>query len=183
MTTHHLFRCAGRILHLYEKGKSTREIAQVFGFLRGRGSAACASSFQQRGTLEPADSSQRTARAATPRNAKQRLEKAALRAARRHAGRVRGTPGPALSALPRWICGSGGWAGGIKKNSGRRRTRPARRGRKKEHTGMNSWPASRCNRLVFVDESGAHTKMTRWRGRALGGQRLVGPHSLRKVSD
>jgi len=27
--------------------------------------------------------------------------------------------------------------------------------------------------LVFVDESGAHTKMTRWRGRALGGQRLV----------
>jgi len=30
------------------------------------------------------------------------------------------------------------------------------------------------HRLVFVDESGAHTKMTRWRGRALGGQRLVG---------
>ena len=28
------------------------------------------------------------------------------------------------------------------------------------------------NRLVFVDESGAHTKMTRRRGRALGGARL-----------
>jgi len=28
-------------------------------------------------------------------------------------------------------------------------------------------------RLVFVDESGANTKMTRWRGRCLGGQRLV----------
>jgi transposase len=28
-------------------------------------------------------------------------------------------------------------------------------------------------RLVFVDESGANTKMTRWRGRAPGGQRLV----------
>jgi hypothetical protein len=27
-------------------------------------------------------------------------------------------------------------------------------------------------RLLFVDESGAHTKMTRLRGRALGGQRL-----------
>jgi len=26
---------------------------------------------------------------------------------------------------------------------------------------------------VFVDESGANTQMTRWRGRALGGQRLV----------
>ncbi len=29
------------------------------------------------------------------------------------------------------------------------------------------------SRLVFVDESGANTQMTRWRGRALGGQRLV----------
>jgi transposase len=28
--------------------------------------------------------------------------------------------------------------------------------------------------LVFVDESGANTKMTRWRGRARGGRRLVG---------
>jgi transposase len=27
--------------------------------------------------------------------------------------------------------------------------------------------------LVFVDESGANTKMTRWRGRALAGQRLL----------
>ena len=33
-------------------------------------------------------------------------------------------------------------------------------------------------RLVFVDESGANTQMTRWLGRALSGQRLVscGPH-------
>ena len=30
-------------------------------------------------------------------------------------------------------------------------------------------------RLVFVDESGAHTRMTRRGGRALGGQRLVAP--------
>jgi transposase len=30
-------------------------------------------------------------------------------------------------------------------------------------------------RLVFVDESGANTKMTRWCGRWLGGQRLVAP--------
>lgn len=29
------------------------------------------------------------------------------------------------------------------------------------------------SRLVFVDESGANTQMTRWRGRALGGRRLV----------
>lgn len=31
-----------------------------------------------------------------------------------------------------------------------------------------------AHRLVFVDESGANTKMTRLRGRALGGRRLVG---------
>ena len=30
-----------------------------------------------------------------------------------------------------------------------------------------------ASRLVFVDESGANTKMTRFRGRALAGQRLV----------
>lgn len=38
--------------------------------------------------------------------------------------------------------------------------------------------AHRSVRLVFVDESGANTRMTRWRGRALGGQRLVAsvPH-------
>jgi transposase len=30
-----------------------------------------------------------------------------------------------------------------------------------------------AGRLVFVDESGANTKMTRWRGRSPGGQRLI----------
>jgi transposase len=34
--------------------------------------------------------------------------------------------------------------------------------------------AELLQRLVFVDESGANTKMTRLRGRALGGRRLVG---------
>jgi hypothetical protein len=39
-------------------------------------------------------------------------------------------------------------------------------------------------RLVFVDESGAHTKMTRLRGRALGGQRLWAriPHGRYQTS-
>jgi transposase len=39
-------------------------------------------------------------------------------------------------------------------------------------------------RLVFVDESGASTKMTRLRGRALGGQRLVAriPHGHYQTS-
>ncbi|MGA8871932.1 MAG: IS630 family transposase [Candidatus Acidiferrales bacterium] len=34
--------------------------------------------------------------------------------------------------------------------------------------------AELAHRLVFVDESGANTKMTRLRGRALGGRRLLG---------
>jgi len=38
------------------------------------------------------------------------------------------------------------------------------------HEQLAGEPATR---LVFVDESGANTKMTRWRGRALGGQRLL----------
>jgi transposase len=39
-------------------------------------------------------------------------------------------------------------------------------------------------RLVFVDESGANTKMIRWRGRSPGGQRLVAriPHGHYQTS-
>jgi transposase len=39
-------------------------------------------------------------------------------------------------------------------------------------------------RLVFVDESGANTRMTRWRGRAPAGQRLVAriPHGHYQTS-
>ena len=41
------------------------------------------------------------------------------------------------------------------------------------------WPeplaAEPATRLVFVDERGAHTRMTRWRGRGAVGQRLVPP--------
>jgi len=38
--------------------------------------------------------------------------------------------------------------------------------------------------LVFVDESGANTQMTRWRGRTLGGRRLVAriPHGSYQTS-
>ena len=44
--------------------------------------------------------------------------------------------------------------------------------------------AQRVAALVFVDERGAHTKMTRLRGRALGGQRLLAriPHGHYQTS-
>ena len=44
--------------------------------------------------------------------------------------------------------------------------------------------AELVSQLVFVDESGANTKMTRFRGRALGGRRLVAriPHGSYQTS-
>ena len=46
------------------------------------------------------------------------------------------------------------------------------------------WAAAPVAALVFVDESGANTKMTRLRGRALGGQRLLAhiPHGHYQTS-
>ncbi len=77
----------------------------------------------------------------------------------------------ALSAPPRSISGCAGWAGGLKKTlAAAERDRPdvaARRAGWPEQ-----WAAEPVAALVFVDESGANTRMTRLRGRALGGQRL-----------
>jgi transposase len=76
------------------------------------------------------------------------------------------------SELPRSIYGFGNWAGGIKKlwpppnKTGR--TWPKKRARWREQLA-----AEPVTRLVFVDESGTHTQMAQWRGRALGGRRLV----------
>ena len=44
------------------------------------------------------------------------------------------------------------------------------RQRARWHKELSAEPAAR---LVFVDESGGHTRMTRWRGRCAVGQRLV----------
>ncbi len=46
------------------------------------------------------------------------------------------------------------------------------------------WAAQSVAALVFVDESGANTQMTRLRGRALGGQRLLArvPHGHYQTS-
>jgi hypothetical protein len=89
----------------------------------------------------------------------------------------------ALSALPRSISGCGGWAGSLKKTlAAAERDRPdvaARRACWYEQLAAEPVAA-----LVFVDESGANTKMTRLRGRALGGQRLLAriPHGHYQTS-
>jgi transposase len=71
------------------------------------------------------------------------------------------------------MCGCGNWAGGLKKTlAAAEQERPdVAEKRARWHEQLVSHPVER---LVFVDESGANTKMTRLRGRALGGRRLVG---------
>jgi len=117
-----------RILQLYERGKSTREIAQFCGFCVAA-VRRVRQQFQQRGTLEP-----RTHRSGRPTmlttERQQRLE--ALLS--EHPDATLSEMGAGLdrrfrtSTIDVWLRRLG-WR--YKKNSGRRRTRTARRGRKK----------------------------------------------------
>ncbi len=117
-----------RILQLYERGKGTREIAQFFGFCVAA-VRRVRQQFRQRGTLEPRThrSGRRTLLTA---ERKQRLEQ--LLSERPDA--TLAELGARLdrrfrtSTVDLWLRRLG-WR--YKKNSGRRRTRAARRGRKK----------------------------------------------------
>ena len=88
-----------------------------------------------------------------------------------------------LSALPRSISGCDGWAGSLKKTlAAAECDRPDVAARRAGwHEQLAAQPVAA---LVFVDESGANTKMTRLRGRALGGQRLLArvPHGHYQTS-
>jgi transposase len=81
------------------------------------------------------------------------------------------------SEHPPWICGSASWAGRIKKTLfAAEQNRPDVADQRAHwHEKLSGEPVAG---LVFVDESGANTKMTRLRGRAPEGQRVVGrvPH-------
>jgi transposase len=117
-----------RILQLYERGKSTREIAQFFGFCVAA-VRRVRQQFQQRGTFEPRThrSGRRTL---LTEERKQRLEKLLSE----HPDATLAELGVGLdrrfrtSTVDLWLRRLG-WR--YKKNSGRRRTKPARRGRKK----------------------------------------------------
>jgi len=75
------------------------------------------------------------------------------------------------SAPPRLISGCGGWVGSLKKTlAAAEQERPdVVEKRARWHEELAAEPTAH---LVFVDESGANTKLTRLRGRAPGGQRL-----------
>jgi transposase len=117
-----------RILQLYERGKGTREIAQVFGFCVAA-VRRVRQQFRQRGTLEPR--THRSGRCTLlTEERKQRLEKllseqpdATLAELGARLDRRFRT-----STVDLWLRRLG-WR--YKKNSGRRRARPTRRGRKK----------------------------------------------------
>jgi transposase len=117
-----------RILQLYERGKSTREIAQFFGFCVAA-VRRVRQQFQQRGTLQPRThrSGRRTL---LTEERKERLEKRLAE----HPDATLAELGVGLdrrfrtSTVDLWLRRLG-WR--YKKNSGRRRTKPARRGRKK----------------------------------------------------
>ena len=118
-----------RILQLYERGKSTREIAQVFGFCVAA-LRRVRQQFRQRGTLQPR-THRSGRRGLLTEERKQRLEKllseqpdATLAELGARLDRRFRT-----STVDLWLRRLG-WR--YKKNAGRRRTKPARRGRKKK---------------------------------------------------
>ena len=163
-----------RILQLYERSKSTREIAEFWGFCVAA-VRRVRQQFRQRGTLQPQTHlcGRRTLLTAERKERLQRLLSEQPDATLAELGARMDRP----LGLPRWICGFGNWVGGIKKTLfAVEQNRPdvaEKRARWQEQ--LAGEPATR---LVFVDESGANTKMTRWRGRALGGRRRVAriPH-------
>lgn len=117
-----------RILQLYERGKSTREIAQFFGFCVAA-VRRVRQQFRQRGTLDPRThrSGRRTL---LTEERKQRLKELLSQqpdATLAELGTRLDRPFR-TSTVDLWIRRLG-WR--YKKNSGRQRTKPARRGRKK----------------------------------------------------
>jgi transposase len=115
-----------RILQLYERGKSSREISQFFGFCVAA-VRRVRQQFRQRGTLQPRThgSGRRTLK-----ERKQRLQELLSEqpdATLAELGARMDRPFR-TSTMDLWLRQMG-WK--YKKNSGRRRTKPAGRGRKK----------------------------------------------------
>ena len=117
-----------RILELYEQGRNTREIAQFSGFCVAA-VRRVRQQFRQRGTLEPR--THRCGRKTLLTDERKRRLRELLSqqpdATLAELGVRLGRPFP-TSTIDLWLRRLG-WK--FKKNSGRRRTRPTRRGRKK----------------------------------------------------
>ena len=117
-----------RILQLYERGKSTREIAQFSGFCVAA-VRRVRQQFRQRGTLQPQTHlcGRKTLLTAERQQRLQQLLAEQPDATLAELG-VRLDRRFRTSTIDLWLRRLG-WK--LKKNSGRRRTKPARRSRKK----------------------------------------------------
>lgn len=152
-----------RIVRLYDQGKSTREIAAFSGFCVAA-VRRVRQQFKQRGTLQPQTHlCGRKSLLTTQRKA--RLQKllaqqpdATLSELGAQMDRRFGT-----STVDVWLRRLG-WS--------RKKTLHVAAQRSRWHEQLASVSS---RRLVFVDESGANTKLTRLYGRAPVGERLLGP--------
>jgi transposase len=169
-----------RIIELYQQGRSTQEIAQFAGFCVAA-VRRVRQQFRQRGTLEP--QTHRCGRK-TLLTAERKRRLRELLAAQPDAtlaelgGRM--DRSFRTSTIDLWLRRLG-WK--FKKTLvAAEQNRPDVAARRAG--GHEQLASEAVNRLVFVDERGANTKMTRLRGRALGGQRLLAriPHGHYQTS-
>jgi transposase len=169
-----------RILQLYERSKSTREIAEFSGYCVAA-VRRVRQQFRQRGTLQPQTHlcGRRTLLTEERKQRLQRLLSKQPDATLAELGARMDRPFR-TSTMDLWLQKLG-WR--YKKTLfAAEQNRPdVAEKRAKWHERLAVGTAAR---LVFVDESGASTKMTRLRGRALGGQRLVAriPHGHYQTS-
>ncbi len=158
-----------RILQLYEKGKSTREISEFLGFCVAA-VRRVRQQFRQRGTLEPQTHlcGRKTLLTEERKERLRRLLSQQPDATLAELGARMDRPFR-TSTMDLWLRQLG-WR--YKKTLfAAEQDRPdVAEKRAHWHEQLAGESASR---LVFVDESGANTKMTRWRGRALAGERLL----------
>ena len=169
-----------RILELYEQGKSTQEIARFAGFCVAA-VRRVRQQFRQRRTLEP--QTHRCGRKTLLTEERKQWLRALLAA---QPDATLAELGARLdrpfrtSTMDLWLRRLG-WR--FKKTlAAAERDRPDVAERRAGwHEQLADEPVAA---LVFVDESGANTKMTRLRGRALGGQRLLArvPHGHYQTS-
>lgn len=157
----------GRILKLYDQGKGTREIAASFGYCVAA-VRRVRQHFKQRGTLEPQTHrcGRKTLLSAARQQRLQQLLAQRPDATLAELGARFHRP---TSTMDLWL-NRLGW-------SRKKTLHAAEQSRPDVAAQRQQWPhklaAVPAARLVFVDESGANTQMTRRYGRSPVGQRLA----------
>jgi transposase len=159
-----------RIIELYEQNKSTREIAEMFGICRS-GTRRIKQNLRERGTIAPRPRNAGRKPKLTPEVAQQIRDYVAAdpdctREELKNALNLM----VSLQAISKWLKKLGLV---LKKKSlhAKEQDRPdVKAARELWHDHLKDVP---IEKLVFLDESGAQTNMTRTRGRAPRGVRVI----------